>query len=67
MGDDCPCNIEGISIVFIKMFDGMVRELTEVRYGPQLKMNLISIGVLKALGLEVSIKDGILKMTRGSM
>jgi len=38
-----------------------------VRYVPQLKINLISIGVLKTLGLEVSIKDEILKMTKGSM
>jgi len=30
-------------------------------------MNLISVGTLKALGLEVSIRDDILKMTRGSM
>jgi len=49
------------------MFDGMVRELKEVRYVPQLKMNLISIGVLKTLGLEVYIRDGVLKMTKGSM
>jgi len=45
----------------------MVRELKEVRYVPQLKRNLISVGVLKTLGLEVSIRDGVLKMTKGSM
>jgi len=33
----------------------------------QLKKNLISIGTLEALSLEVSIKDGILKMIKGSM
>jgi len=49
------------------MFDGMVRELKEVRYVPQLKRNLISVGVLKTLGLELSIRDGVLKMTKGSM
>jgi len=26
MGDDRPCNMEGLSTVYIKMFDGMVRE-----------------------------------------
>ena len=45
----------------------MVRELKEVRYVPQLKRNLISVGVLESLGLGVSIKDGVLKMTKGSM
>jgi len=67
MGDDRPCNMEDIGTVQIKMFDGMVRELKEVRYVPQLKRNLISVGVLKILGLEVSIRDGILKMTKGAM
>ena len=32
MGDDHPCNMEGIGIIQIKMFDGMIRELKEVRY-----------------------------------
>jgi len=67
IGDDRPCNMEGKGTVQIKMFDGMVRELKEVRYVPQLKRNLISAGTLKTLDLEVSIKDGVLKMTRGSI
>jgi len=41
--------------------------LKEVRYVPQLKRNLISVGALETLGLVVSIKDGVLKMTKGSM
>ena len=67
MGDDRQCNMEGIGTVQIKMFDGMIRELKKVRYIPQLKRNLISVGALKILGLKVSIKDEILKMTKGSM
>jgi len=59
--------MEGICTVLVKMFDGMVRELNDVRYVPQLKMNLISVGALKASGLKVSIKDGVLKMVKGSM
>ena len=49
------------------MFDGMVRELKEVIYVPQLKRNLISVSAFKTLSLEVSIRDGVLKMTKGSM
>jgi len=67
MSDDHPCNMKGICAVLIKMFDGMVRKLKEVRYVPQLKKNLISVDTLKALGLEISVKDGVLKMTRDSM
>ena len=67
MGDDRPCNMKGIGTAQIKMFDRIVRELKEVRYVPQLKRNLISIGALKALGHMVSIRDGVFKMTKGSM
>ena len=49
------------------MFDGMIRELKEVRYVHQLKRNFISVGALKILGFEVSIRDGVLKMTKGSI
>ena len=45
----------------------MIQELKEVRYVPLLKRNLISVGVLETLGLVVSIKDGVLKMIKGSM
>ena len=50
MGDDRSCHMEGIGTVLVKMFDG--------RYVPQLRMNFISVGALKALGLEVFIRDG---------
>ena len=56
MGDS-PCNMEGIGIVQIKMFDGMVREVKEVRYILQLKRNLISVGALEALGHGVSVRE----------
>ena len=67
MGDDRPCNMKGIGTVQIKMFDGIVSELKEVRYVPQLKRNLISIGALKALGHKVSVRHGVLKITKGSV
>ena len=43
MGDNHPCNIEGLGTVCIKMDDGIARELKEVRYVPQLKRKLISV------------------------
>ena len=35
-----------------------------MRCVPQLKRNLVSVGSLEALGLVVSIRDGVLKMTK---
>jgi len=49
------------------MFDGIVRELKEVRCVSQLKKNLISVGALETLDRVVFIRVGILKMTKGSM
>ena len=45
----------------------MVRKLKDLRYVPQLKRNLISVAALETLGLEVCIRDGVLKMIKGSM
>ena len=45
MGDDHSCSVEGIGTVRIKMDDGIVRELKEVRYVPQLK-GILSLLVL---------------------
>ena len=63
---DHPYNVEGMGTVCIKMDDGIVRELKKVRYITQVKKNLISVGILEALGLGVSLRDGVLKMIRGS-
>ena len=57
----------GICIILIKMFNGMVRELKDVRYIPQLKNNLISIGALKAHGLKKNLRNNVLKMLKGLM
>jgi len=41
MDDDHICRMERIGTVLIRMFDGIVRELKDVRYVPQLKKNMI--------------------------
>jgi len=50
-GDGHTCHMEGICTVRIKLSNGMVRKLRYVRYVPQLKKNVISIGDLEAQGL----------------
>ncbi|KAH9793888.1 hypothetical protein KPL71_004697 [Citrus sinensis] len=67
MGNDQPCRTMGIGTIRPKMFDGMVRELKEVRFVPALKKNLISVGALEAKGYKVTIEDGIMKFTYGAM
>ena len=67
MGDDHACSIEGIGIVLIRIFNGMLRELTNVRCIPQSKKNLISVRAWKAQDLKGTFTDGVLKMLKGSM
>ena len=50
MGNDATCLVIGISTMKIKMFDGIVRVLSNVRHVPELRKNLIYLGVLDDLG-----------------
>ncbi|KAL4312354.1 hypothetical protein GQ457_01G013740 [Hibiscus cannabinus] len=50
LGDDSCCNIVGIGEVRIRMYDGTVRTLCDVRHIPDLKKNLISLGTLHKNG-----------------
>ena len=65
--DNSPCKIEGIGSVRIKMFDGTIKTLTDVRYIPKMKRNLISMSALDAKGYKYSGGDSVLKVTKGSL
>ena len=64
MGNDSTCPVIGIGTVKIKMFDGVVRVLGNVRHVPDFRKNLISLGVLDDLGYSYSSKGGIMKITK---
>ena len=49
------------------MYDGILRELKEVRYIPSMTKNIISIGALKAEGLRRILGEGVLKMSSDSL
>ena len=67
MGNDATCPVIGIGTVKIKMFDGIVRVLSNVRHVLDLRKNLISLGVLDDLGYSYSSKGGIIKITKGAL
>ena len=67
MGNNHTCRVIGIGSVRIKMHDGMVRELKEVRFVPAVKKNLISLGTLEAKGYKLVAENGILKVISGSL
>ncbi|GFZ19218.1 hypothetical protein Acr_27g0009570 [Actinidia rufa] len=67
MGNDNACKTRGIGTIRLKMFDGTIRVLTDVRYVPDLKKNLLSLGTLDSKGYKVTMEGGILKVVRGAL
>lgn len=50
LGNDYACDKKGVGAIKLKLHDGIVRELSNVWYVPDLKKNLISLGALEANG-----------------
>ncbi|KAH9761919.1 Integrase catalytic domain-containing protein [Citrus sinensis] len=51
----------------LKNHDGSIQVLTDVRYVPSLKKNLISLGVLESKGLTITLRYGLLKVVAGAL
>ncbi|GKA32116.1 retrovirus-related pol polyprotein from transposon TNT 1-94, partial [Tanacetum coccineum] len=67
MGNDSPCKVVGIGTIRINMHDGVVRTLTDVRHVPDLKKNLISLGVLDSKGFKYTNENGVLRVSKGAL
>jgi hypothetical protein len=67
MGNDVACMIVGIGTIRIRMHDGIVRALTNVRQMPDLKKNLISMGTLNSFGYKYSDEGGGIRVSKGSL
>jgi len=67
MGDDHICRLVCKDVVRIKMYDGTMRELKDVRYIPRMTKNLISVGALKVESLRETLGEGVLKISSGSL
>ncbi|KAL6493219.1 hypothetical protein OROGR_032978 [Orobanche gracilis] len=67
MGNDAQCKVAGIGTIQIKTHDDIVRTFSNVRYVPDLKRNLISLGTLESLGCRYSAKGGVLKVSKGAL
>lgn len=67
LGNNKACEVKGIGSIVIKIHDGISRTVQNVRYVPDLKRNLLSIGMFGKCGFTIKIDNGILKVTRGSL
>ncbi|KAG9453140.1 hypothetical protein H6P81_006044 [Aristolochia fimbriata] len=65
MANNSTCRAIGKGSVRLKMHDGVITTLTDVRYVPDLKRNLISLGTLDSIGCKYSAEGGAMKVSRG--
>ena len=65
MGNDISCKIVWIGSIKVKMYDGIVRMLINVRHVPKLRKNLIYLGVLNFVGYRCTTQGGVLKVSKG--
>lgn len=64
MAKDTMSKVMGVGSVKIVNEDDSVVVFTKVKYIPQMKRNLISLGTLESLGCRYSSGDGVLKITK---
>ena len=67
MGNNMPCMTIGIGSIKIRMHDGIVRTLSNVRHVPDLKKNLISLGTLDSNGYKFSTEGEVLRVSKDSL
>lgn len=67
MGNDHALKIVGIGTIKIKMFDGTVRTIQNVRHVKGLKKNLLSVGQIDSLGCRTHVENGIMKIVKGAL
>ena len=67
MGNDVSCKVIRIGIVRVKMFDGVVRTLSDVRHILESRKNLISLETLDSHGYCYKSEGGLMKTRKGVM
>ncbi|KAK2997512.1 hypothetical protein RJ639_025981 [Escallonia herrerae] len=67
MGNDVACKVVGISSIQIRMHDGIVRTLIDVRHVPELRTNLISLGTLDSNGCSYRAAGGVMRIMKGDL
>ena len=67
LGNNLACKVAGIGTINIRMFDEIERDLKQVRYVPELKRNLISLGVIDQVGCSIKSENGNLQIEENGL
>ena len=65
IGNNAVCKVIGIGNVSLKLYNRTIREVKQVRHVPDLKRNLISLGMLDQAGYSVMLEHGEIKISMG--
>ena len=65
MGNDASYKIASVGTIIIKMFDGIVIMLADVKHVLDLKRNLISLSILNSKGYKYTSRGGVLRVSKG--
>ena len=66
MGNNAMCKVIGIGTVKLRLQDGTLLMIKQVRHVPDLKRNLISLGMFDKMGYSIRLESGYLKILDGS-
>ena len=66
LGDDHPCKVASIGTIRVRIFDGMVWILTNVKHVSELKKNLVSLAYLEQNSYNFSsyFRSGVLNISK---
>lgn len=67
MGNNIACKVVGIETVKVKLTDESTKIFTDVRHVPELKRNLLSLGMTEQVGCSFKGEGGTLKISKGSL
>ena len=67
MGNNVASKVVGIGAIRIKMFDGIVRTLSNVRHVPNLRKNHIFLDTLESNGCTYKAKGGVMRISKGAL
>uniref|UniRef100_A0A3Q7I4E9 CCHC-type domain-containing protein n=1 Tax=Solanum lycopersicum TaxID=4081 RepID=A0A3Q7I4E9_SOLLC len=62
-----PLTAYGVGSIRLRNHDGLSRTLKDVRYVPDLKKNLISVGDLESKGFKVIANNGVMRICSGAL
>ncbi|GAB2213209.1 hypothetical protein Droror1_Dr00021231 [Drosera rotundifolia] len=67
MSNNAVCEIVEIGVVKVRMYDGVVRTLGDVRYIPDLRKNLISVGRFVSRNCFVPVREEDMRVSRDTL